>query len=338
MPDIQPTPAPKVSFLLSCFNGARWLDVSIPSVLGQTWTDFEFIIVDDGSTDASLACIQRYAAQDPRIVVIEKANSGLADSLNVGMQRARGEWIARIDADDLHERHKLERQMAVIAERPRTVYVGSDFVQIDAAGRAGALQRYPTSHRGLLRHLRAPARFPPHSSALFRREAALAGGGYRQRLRRAEDWDLWLRLSDIGELASVGEPLVRIRKHADQISHDEAGRRQAFDCRMAIVADYLRSAEQPDPIASDDAQFVAFETWLMEALAQARFFSHLETDATLRLQLADARHAHAPLSAAYAALASPGATARLIMRRLLGEPLLQRLARRWAAMQQRRDA
>ena len=82
--------APAISVLRSCYNSARWLDESINSVLSQTFEDFEFIIVDDGSTDSSPEIIKRYAKQDARIVVIEKCNTGLADSLNVGIQKARG--------------------------------------------------------------------------------------------------------------------------------------------------------------------------------------------------------------------------------------------------------
>lgn len=92
---------PEVSVLMSVYNGERWLAESIESVLNQTFTDFEFLIVNDGSTDGSGEIINRYAEQDSRIHVFDKPNTGLADSLNYGIARAKGEWIARIDADDV---------------------------------------------------------------------------------------------------------------------------------------------------------------------------------------------------------------------------------------------
>ena len=106
-----PPPPPAVSVVMSCYNASRFLAEAIESILRQTFTDFEFIIIDDGSTDDTLDIIRTYAQTDPRIVVIEKANTGLADSLNVGIGAARGEWIARQDADDVSFPDRLFHQI-----------------------------------------------------------------------------------------------------------------------------------------------------------------------------------------------------------------------------------
>ena len=95
-----------ITVLMSVFNGERWLAESLKSILNQTFTDFEFIIINDGSTDGTLKILEKYAKQDSRIKIYYKENSGLTDSLNFGVSKAKGKWIARIDADDIahHER------------------------------------------------------------------------------------------------------------------------------------------------------------------------------------------------------------------------------------------
>src|SRR5687767_6042714 len=99
---------PECSVVMSCYNASAWLSEALDSVLNQTFQDFELIIVDDGSTDDTRKIIEEYAARETRIVSIVKANSGLADSLNVGVARARGRWVARLDADDVCEPERLE--------------------------------------------------------------------------------------------------------------------------------------------------------------------------------------------------------------------------------------
>jgi len=100
---------PTITVLMSCYNAERWLDEAVRSVLNQTFDNFEFIIIDDGSVDGTLSLVRRYASTDSRIIVVAKQNTGLSDSLNVGVQMARGKWIARLDADDLCERYATQR-------------------------------------------------------------------------------------------------------------------------------------------------------------------------------------------------------------------------------------
>ena len=187
---LSPIPVPSVSVLMSCYNAARWLGEAIESVLRQTHTDFEFIIVDDGSKDDTPTILQRYSASDARIVIITKPNTGLGDSLNVGIRQVRGDWIARLDADDICEPTRLARQLELAQSNPSLVFVGSGLVIIDEHGAKLAIHHYPTRHTALLRQLRQMRKFPPHSSAMFRTTAARSIGGYRTRIRRAQDWDL----------------------------------------------------------------------------------------------------------------------------------------------------
>ena len=106
--------SPEVTVLMSCYNASCWLHEAIASVLKQTFENFEFILVDDGSTDDTWDIIQAYRDRDQRIVAIKKSNTGLTDSLNVGIAHARGAWIARLDADDRCEAGRLAEQVRFI--------------------------------------------------------------------------------------------------------------------------------------------------------------------------------------------------------------------------------
>lgn len=322
--------APAVTVLMSCYNGQRWLDEAIESVLRQTFDDFEFIIVDDGSSDASPEIIAHQAARDPRIVVITKPNSGLADSLNVGLRDARGEWIARIDADDVCEPQRLERQLALAATDSEIVFVGSSLVEIDDCSNPVATYRYPTDHRSLLANLSALRRFPPHSSALFRASTARSVGGYRVRLKRSQDSDLWLRLSERGLLVAIDEPLVRVRKHDAQISHDESGRRQRVDARIAITSYEIRRLGGGDPVGGTENEFIAFRAWVDGRMEASGHLDFLRFVAAMRerVRAADGAPARA-MALVCEALRHPAMTVRLIRSRLVGDSLSQSLAREW---------
>lgn len=253
-----------ITVLMSVYNGERWLGESIGSILNQSFVDFEFIIVNDGSSDSSLEIIQNYAAKDTRIIVIDKSNTGLADSLNVGIWQSRGEWIARIDADDLAEPARLERQIQKAQSSPNLVLIGTGLRIINDTATDGAIYRYPGNHETLVRNLQTAKRFFAHSSAMYRSKTVKNLGGYRTRIKRAQDWDLWLRISELGRLACIKEPLVKVRKHGDQISNDEGGFRQKVDCRVAIVSYWLRQMGYQDPVSNEfsNEQFIQFRGWV----------------------------------------------------------------------------
>ena len=322
--------APAISVLLSCYNGARWLDGAINSVLSQAFEDYEFIIVDDGSTDNSPEIIKRYAEQDARIVVIAKSNTGLADSLNVGIQQACGEWIARLDADDICEPARLEKQLAKARSNPSLVFIGSSLLVIDENGTVLKIFRYPASHGLLVRNLRTARKFPPHSSAFYRTDVVRSIGGYRTRIRRSEDWDLWLRLSEVGQLAAMDEPLVRIRKHSGQISHDESGRRQKIDSTVAIVSYLLRRYNFPDPVAADDEMFEFFRVWIGNRLDQERLFEFFDYIERVKAVIAGMHKSPSALfTVTRHIISEPGFLTRFLRLRLFGESIPHRLADEW---------
>lgn len=273
---------PNITVLMSCYNAAKWLDEAVNSVINQTYKDLEFIIIDDGSTDDTLKLIKYFSAIDSRIIVIEKPNTGLADSLNLGIQQARGQWIARLDADDLCEPTRLEKQVAYARQHPNSVFIGSGLLKINADGHFLRSHRYPAYHAALLENLRTARNFPPHSSAFYRTQVVRAIGGYRIRIRRAEDWDLWLRLSEVGELACLAELLVRIRQHDEQISHEDFGKRQIIDAISATTSYFIRQHGVADPVVGNEAEFQAFRTWIEQRLEEEKFFELRQFRAQLR--------------------------------------------------------
>jgi len=316
---------------MSCYNASRWLREAGDSVLAQTFEDFEFILVDDGSTDDTWDVIQSYRERDERVVAICKKNTGLADSLNVGISQAKGAWIARLDADDVCEQTRLQEQVSYVRGNPAIILLGTGCVEIDERGDAVRTHIYPSAHPTLVRHLVRVQRFFPHSSAFYSRNAVRRQGGYRTRIRRAEDWDLWLRLSEHGQLGCIERPLVRIRKHEGQISHDEFGRRQISDSRAGIVSYLLRRGGLSDPVDGDEATWSAFLSWLEIRLEEEALFDTQRSYGVARAALG--RNPYPLISAvAFAArVLTSGHAFALVKEKLVGSSLPERLANEWIA-------
>jgi glycosyltransferase involved in cell wall biosynthesis len=265
---------PTVTVLMSVYNGERWLSESIQSILNQTFSDFEFIIVNDGSTDRSLKIINHHAEKSSHIRVYDKPNTGLADSLNFGIENARGEWIARIDADDLCMPKRLEKQIGLVRSSAEFVLVGTGLVLIDGNGIKYKEHRYPTRHNALLCRLSRGGNFFAHSSALFKTSIVRKLGGYRPRIHRSQDRDLWLRMADWGIIGCIKDPLVQIRKHLQQISHDEGGQRQIVDSHVAMTSYWLRMLDKVDPVKIySDKEFEQFRNWVSLRLQENMVFS-----------------------------------------------------------------
>jgi glycosyltransferase involved in cell wall biosynthesis len=242
----------KVSVVMSCYNSQEWLADSIESVLSQTYEDFEFVLVDDGSQDSTPHIISRYRKLDSRIKVISKKNTGLPDSLNVGISEASGEWIARLDADDTCEPDRLEKQIEFVAVNPQVVLLGTSYSEVDTNGNVLKIHSYPNDDRILKYNLQRLRQFLHHSSVLYPAGAVKRVGGYRPRIRLAEDLDLWLRLASRGQFACLGEPLVHVRTHPNQISHAASGKSQLTDGMIAIISHLLTIDSVEDPVEIED--------------------------------------------------------------------------------------
>jgi glycosyltransferase involved in cell wall biosynthesis len=212
---------PRVSVVMPVYNGAVFLEAAVASVLAQSCPDFELVVVDDGSTDETPAILAQLAEGDARIRLLRKPNSGISDTLNAGIEAARGEWIARLDADDLMLPQRLERQLAFVDADPDLVAAGSYYEHINAAGELrGVLHPLPRNRAELERFLAAgePLAFT-HPTMIYRRDLARAIGGYDRAFEPCEDGHFFARMLASGGLILIQpEVLTRYRVHPGSIS------------------------------------------------------------------------------------------------------------------------
>jgi len=219
---------PLVSTLMSVYNGQRFLEPAVRSILAQTMTDHELIVVDDGSTDGSLAILQSIADTDARLRVVTRANTGIAIALNEGFALARGRYIAKMDADDVSLPDRFALQVAYLDTHPDVAVVGGAWQVIDEKGRLlttlnGPLDDATMQDLALRGH--API---THSCAMMRREALTTIGGYSADFKYSLDLDLWLRLGEVGKLANLRDTVLQFRVHEGSISESKRHQQRAF--------------------------------------------------------------------------------------------------------------
>lgn len=213
---------PAISVVLPVFNGGSYLEEAILSIRNQSFKDFEFIIINDGSTDQSIDIIKRHASEDSRIIVIDRENKGLVASLNEGVAVAKGEFIARMDADDVSLPNRLEKQLQFMTTHIGCVCVGSDVEIIDSKGRKIIVWHQLTLDEEIQNEALKGHATICHPVAMFRRQAFIACGGYDPEMYPAEDLDLWLKLGERGALANIPEVLIRYRILPNSISGSTA--------------------------------------------------------------------------------------------------------------------
>ena len=249
---------PRVSWLIPVYNGEEFLAEALDSVLAQDFTDFEVVVVDDGSTDGTGGILATYAARDARLRVIAQPNGGIVSALNTGLAQCRGEIVARMDADDVALPHRLSFQVGWLDAHPGCVLVGGYAVSRNAAGE--------TTHRtNGGRHRRTDLSvFPPricvsmHPLITLRRAALEAVGGYRADHPHAEDYDLFIRLAAHGTLDNPEEDVLVYRRHEGAISirHVETQERSAAMAEVEAI----------------EGQGGSLPGWLVDAYVRLRIF------------------------------------------------------------------
>lgn len=242
------TTFPTVSVLLPVYNASPFVEEAVLSILGQTYGDFELIVIDDGSTDGSGDLLQLLADLDPRIRFISRENRGLVATLNEMLAIARGRFIARMDADDVSRSDRFDLQVASLSADPSLVAVGSDFVSIDAKGRPLYAAELPRTHEDIDDHTMAGDRGSgmSHPALMIRSDALLRVGGYRPDYWPAEDADLVLRLAEVGKLRNLRAPLLSYRVHPASIGHTNASRQRDAHWRAIKDAAARRGIEPPE--------------------------------------------------------------------------------------------
>lgn len=207
---------PSTTVLMSVYNCEQYVDEAIESVLAQTYGDFEFIIVDDGSTDGTSDILHGYEIQDSRVHVVRTTNRGMAAGLATGLGLAQGEIIARQDADDISMPTRFEEQVGFLLANPDYAVVGCAGYRINSDGVICAPINPPTTDIQVRRILFAGGNPMVHPSLVMRRAAVVEVGGYRSFFREADDYDLLLRLAEKGHrITNLPNRFSMYRKSTD---------------------------------------------------------------------------------------------------------------------------
>lgn len=237
---------PKISVVMSVFNGEAWLQEAIDSILTQTFRDFEFIIIDDGSTDRSAEIIRSFA--DKRIILVRQKNSGLAAALNQGILLAKSELIARMDADDISFPERLQTQVSFLDQHHEIVGLGSGAIYIDEQGKDVAPVFMPEQHADILAWL--PESPFIHPSVMFRKDAFYRAGQYLNEFVCAQDAVLFNRMAREGRLHNLRQPLLRYRITRNAVS------RRTEEQRM-LLREIIRRTVATNSVAAEDARALA---------------------------------------------------------------------------------
>lgn len=244
---------PAVSVILCAYNAERFLRPAVQSVLAQTFDDFEFIAVDDGSKDGTGKILDAFAARDSRVKVIHQQNTGQVKAAVNGIAASAGPLIARMDADDICRPDRLAKQVAFMNDHPEVALLGGAYELIDEKSRLLVRMGQPTDDK-TLQDICLTGRCPIcQPLAMFRRDAYEKAGGYRVDFNPAEDLELWLRLGEVGRMACLPDVLLQYRQHAGSISESKQTvmiDRQREACRLAwerrgVVGQYKFDGEAP---------------------------------------------------------------------------------------------
>lgn len=243
-----------ISVVLSTYNEEKYIAKSIQSILDQTYPYFEFIIVNDGSTDSTLQIVKSFT--DPRIVVIDKPNSGLPDSLNRGITAAKYDWIARMDGDDIATHDRFERQVSYIKED--SAVIGGQFISINEMGDpiSGKVSNKPLSYakcRSALFFGMSPL---AHPTVLVKKELLIKYGGYDVNFRAAQDVELWSRLVPFVKIINIPEPILFYRQHTNNITN----KRKDLQRKLAFLGFMKYVLKLRRPLTSEE--FNRFENVL----------------------------------------------------------------------------
>jgi len=300
---------------MSVYNGELYLRESLESVLRQSFRDFEFVIIDDGSTDATPSILEQCEKSDPRVRVTRQEHAGVAAALVAGCARSRGRLLARIDADDVALPTRFEHQVAFLDAHPEVGVLGTRIDIIDEGGRVLRTTDPPRAHAMAARRLLF---WPPvaHPSVMMRRALLEKFGGYDVGFERAEDYELWTRLVEVTRFANLPLTLLRYRMHEGMVTRRERGpmleatdrARRRFLARLLDrelsleQCDWLvrfergsRRLEEPKARASIELLFELYEAMLKRGILCDSEAAEARGDLERRVAAADRRTARRAL-------------------------------------------
>jgi hypothetical protein len=256
MAPAEATVRPDVSVVVSVYNGETHLRASLESVLRQEGVNLELIVVDDGSTDATASILRQIASVDRRVRIVHQGNRGLTQALILGCSLARGEFIARHDADDLSLPGRLSNQLAVLRSSPQMSFVSCWALALGPKNEVLFETRRPSDGIEATELLRSQRQGPcGHGSVMFSRFDYERVGGYRPQFYFAQDTDLWLRLSEIGLIAYVPETLYAFRVSTTAISSNYRAVQQSL-VELCYLCRKARQTDEPEDAILSEAAFL----------------------------------------------------------------------------------
>ena len=233
---------PKVSIVMPVRDGEAHVAEAIESVLDQTFEDFDLHVVDDGSVDGTCGIVDGYAERDDRITLHRRDRAGIVAALNHGIEVSESVYVARMDADDVCKPERLARQITALDGNPNIGVLGTNYEVIGADGTPGAVSRLPISPFEIALTLTETNPIA-HPTVMMRRSVLDALGGYREGFPLCEDYDLWLRASEVCDLANLEEPLLAYRR-----TGRDTRREQRFRSEVAVIEDHhLRQIRDERP-------------------------------------------------------------------------------------------
>jgi glycosyltransferase involved in cell wall biosynthesis len=244
---------PTVSVLIPVHNTARWLAQTIASVQRQSVPDWELIALDDGSTDASYETLQNLAIHEPRMRILTRPNKGLVATRNELLAMARGEFIAWLDSDDRMTLDRLALQLDRFAREPGLLCLGGACTLTDPDGLPLRTHAFPTNHEDLVQAMREEIAFY-FPSVTMRRDAAVKVGGFREPFAIAEDYDLCLRLSEIGRVGNLSEVVLLYRQHMASTANSGRAKTHGYSRLVRELAEERRTTgtdrlQRGEPVA-----------------------------------------------------------------------------------------
>lgn len=265
---------PVVSVVICIYNGEKYLQQAIDSVLEQSLTNFELLLIDDGSSDRSLEILREYEKKDNRCRVFTGPNQGLIGSRNMGIQHARAEYIALMDADDICMPERLATQLQYLQAHPRCVALGSRVLLVDPDNRPIMPLGVATAHEAIdAAYMAGRGAAIVNPSAMILKSAFVQVGMYQKDFVHAEDMDIFLRLAEVGELANLPEILLHYRQHPDSIGYKHA-KTQHASAALAVSAAHIRrgipykaTTPAPQPEAERTSQEDIHTKWAWWALS-----------------------------------------------------------------------
>ena len=208
---------PQVSVVTSIYNGEAYLEECVNSILNQTFQDFEYIILNNGSTDRTPEILKSYS--DPRLRIIHQENLGIVRSLNKGITLSSGDLIARLDADDYSLPQRLEKQVAFMEQYPKIVFCGTRYKELIGGGYFSPMVQLFEKDEDIRKNISCFNPFS-HSTILLRKKTFLESGSYKEKFEYSHDYELWVRMLKIGSASILNEELSVVRLTEQSTSYD----------------------------------------------------------------------------------------------------------------------